>query len=396
MRATTSQQFGHRAEHAAAAREIRRNYWLAWSATLLFFSAFYALLVLLPRYLTLTRLADAQIGLVLSAFGVASLVGRPIAGLAADRWGQRRVMLAGCLALLIGIAGMPLASNIIALFILRLTQALGYVAFTTAGTALIIALTPMSERRQRLAIFGVAANVAMTMAPALISALLPYIPLTITFWLAGGLALLAGALSTAIILRSPSVDAQPHPWRWELPPTLRRPMLVSICFGLGFGAFFQFIPLLVDRRGISSAGLLYTCYGAGIIATRVLSRRWLGQAATGRVLLAASILLSAGLGWTALAGSIGTLALASLLIAAGCGLLHPTLIALHALLLPEAPGRATATFYLGFDLGIGMGSWLLGAVLQYAGPAALYMMAALAVLAGLAPVPAILRSLHEG
>jgi hypothetical protein len=33
------------------------------------------------------------------------------------------------------------------------------------------------------------------------------------------------------------------------------------------------------------------------------------------------------------------------------------------LLLPQALGRATATFYLGFELGIGIGSWLLGGVL---------------------------------
>jgi MFS family permease len=367
---------------------------MAWSATLLFFSAFYTLLVLLPRHLTAARLTDAQIGLVLGAFGVASLIGRPLAGSAADRWGQRRVMLWGCAALLIGIAGIPLTNNIVMFFILRLIQALGYVAFTTAGTALVIALTPETARRQRLAIFGAAANVAMTMAPALITALLPYVPLAATFWLAGGLALLAGALTVAIVFR-PSPEVPAHPWQWSLSPPLRRPMFVSVCFGLGFGAFLQFIPLLVERRGVFSAGLLYTCYGAGIIATRVLSQRWLGQAGTGRVLLVASILLSVGLGWTAFADTIGALAAASLLIAAGCGLLHPTLIALHALLLPQAPGRTTATFYLGFDLGIGAGSWLLGGVLQYAGLTALYTTAALVVLAGLAVVPALLRSLHD-
>jgi predicted MFS family arabinose efflux permease len=395
MSATTSQHLVPAADRAATASALQRDYRIAWCATLLFFSAFYALLVLLPPYLISARLTDAQIGLVLGAFGVASLLGRPLAGIAADRWGQRRVMLWGCAALLIGIAGMPLVSSSIALFILRLIQALGYVAFTTAGTALVIALTPETARRQRLAIFGAAANVAMTMAPALITALLPYVPIVATFWLAGGLALLAGALTIAIVFRPPVAEAPAQPWRWSLTSSLRRPVFISICFGVGFGAFLQFIPLLVERRGSFSVGLLYTCYGAGIIVMRVLSQRWLGQAETGRVLLVASTLLSVGLGWTAFAGTIGALAAASLLIAAGCGLLHPTLIALHALLLPQAPGRATATFYLGFDLGIGIGSWLLGSVLQYAGLTALYTTAALVVLAGLTVVPALLRSLRD-
>jgi predicted MFS family arabinose efflux permease len=391
MSATTSRQFGSTADRPDAARDIQRDYWIVWSATLLFFSAFYALLVLLPRYLTSARLTDAQIGLVLGAFGVASLLGRPLAGRAADRWGQRRVMLWGSMALLIGIAGMPLASNISVLFLLRLLQALGYIAFTTAGTALVVTLTPPAARRQRLAVFGTAANAAMMTAPALIAALLPYVPLAATFWLAGALALLAGSLTIAIGFRPPA-EAPSQPGRWSVSPSLGRAMLVSLCFGLGFGAFLQFIPLLVERRGVFSAGVLYICYGAGIIATRVLSQRWLGRAGAGQVLLVASLLLSVGLGWTAFAGTIGALAAAALLIAAGCGLLHPTLIALHALLLPQAPGRATATFYIAFDLGIGVGGWLLGGVLEYAGFTALYLTAALVVLAGLAVVPALVRS----
>jgi MFS family permease len=204
---------------------------------------------------------------VLGVFGVASLIGRPLAGIAADRWGQRRVMRWGSVALLIGISGMPLTSNVSALFFLRLIQALGYVAFTTAGTALVIALTPEIARRQRLALFGMAANVAMTLVPALMGALLPSVRLATTFWLAGGLALLAGLLTTGIVFRPPPAETSARSWRWTLPPTLRPAMLVSVCFGLGFRAFFQFLPPLAQRRGVFSAGLLYACYGAGIISS---------------------------------------------------------------------------------------------------------------------------------
>jgi predicted MFS family arabinose efflux permease len=105
MSTTTSPQLERAADSTATARLVRRDYWMAWSATLLFFSAFYALLVPLPRYLILARLTDAQIGLVLGAFGVASLIGRPLAGIAADRWGQRRVMRWGSVALLVGAVG---------------------------------------------------------------------------------------------------------------------------------------------------------------------------------------------------------------------------------------------------------------------------------------------------
>src|SRR5947209_1539331 len=60
-------------DHAETAR---RNFWIAWAATLTFFAAFYALLTPLPRYLTAVGVPDGQIGLVLGAFGVAALLGR--------------------------------------------------------------------------------------------------------------------------------------------------------------------------------------------------------------------------------------------------------------------------------------------------------------------------------
>jgi predicted MFS family arabinose efflux permease len=63
-------------------------------------------------------------------------------------------------------------------------------------------------------------------------------------------------------------------------------------------------------------------------------------------------------------------------MAASGGLFHPALIARHAELLLEAPGRASGAFYVAFDLGIGLGSWLFGAALQLAGLPGLYWTAA--------------------
>src|SRR5919199_3687389 len=91
----------------APARPAAQVYWLAWLATLTFFAGFYSLLVPLPRYLADAGLPDWQIGLVLGAFGVASLVGRPVAGVAADRFGARAVMLFGAAALAIGALAVP-------------------------------------------------------------------------------------------------------------------------------------------------------------------------------------------------------------------------------------------------------------------------------------------------
>lgn len=370
----------------------QRDYWLAWAATVTFFAGFYALLTPLPRYLQQVGLADWQIGLVLGAFGVAALLGRPLAGIAADRWGGRRVMLLGALALMIGSAAVGFTTSLQVLFALRVLQAAGYAAFTTAGTALVVSLTQPEERGRRLAIFGAAANVAMTLAPATVSALLGYIPLETSFWIATVMALAAGTLASRVRTHAVSAN-RAIIWRdlWRFPRALWLPMLVTGLFGLGFGAFFQFAPILAERRGGLPAGALYTVYGVGIILTRLVSARWLDTTGLGRALTIAAVLLGSGLALAAFADQLLWLSSAALLIAAGSGLFHPLLLAHHAHVLPGAPGRSSAAFYVGFDLGLGVGSWILGIALQFAGVTGLFLCAALVTFAIPALLPALLR-----
>ena len=373
----------------ASERERTRAYWTAWVATLIFFAGFYTLLVPLPRYLTEIGLPDWQIGLILGAFGVASLFLRTVAGVGVDRWGSKHVMVLGAGGLVVGAVCVVLTVDPVVLFGLRLLQAVGYVAFTTAGTALIIELTPEEERGQRLAIFGAAANVAITLTPAAATALLTILPLEMGFWLTGLLALIGGAL--AALIPSPRRDRQTvRDWRqgWRFPRRLWLPMTMASLFGAGFAAFFLFAPILSERRDVTP-GLLYTVYGVGIIATRVVGSRWLDRVGTGQTLLLAAILKGSGLALAAFAATPLWLSVASLLVACGSGLFHPVLIAHHARLLPDEPGQATAGFYLGFDLGIGLGSWLLGIILDVAGLTWLFLTATLLVLATVPLLPAL-------
>lgn len=366
-----------------------RAYWTVWLATLIFFGGFYALLTPLPRYLAAVGLPDWQIGLVLGAFGVASLVGRPFAGRATDRWGARPVMLAGAAALLVGALGVGLTADVAALFGLRLLQAIGYVAFTTAGTGLVVALSEPAERGQRLAVFGAAANVAITLTPAAVSLLLVVAPLGAGFAVAGALAVVAGVLAWLTPAELAARRGEGG-GAWLFPRALWPPMLAAALLGTGFAAFFQFVPILAERRATVDAGWLYALYGAGLIATRFGGGRLVDAWGAARMLCATALLMAAGLALFAVADAPLWLSLATLLLA-GSGLFHPTLIAHIAALLPHAPGRASAAFYVGFDLGIGVGSWLLGAALERVGLPGLYLLAAAAALGVLAVTPAIAR-----
>jgi predicted MFS family arabinose efflux permease len=370
---------------------------MVWAAALLFFAAFYTLLIPLPLALTSLGLPGSQVGAILGAFGVASLLGRPLAGALGDLLGLRWMMLAGALLFVAGALGFGQTTWPLALFGMRILQALGYVAFTTAATTLVADLAPVERRGALIALFGVAANLAMTLTPASISAVLPALGLSGAFWLAAGLALLAAGL--ALALRAPQAAARAHDRRGvrsilgalRPPATLAGPMTLALLLGVGFGAFLQFLPLLSEQRGLA-AGWAYSAYGVAIIATRLVSGRSIDGASRTRLLALGFGALACGLGTLALATAMPALLLGTVLVAAGSGIAHPILITVHTERASDgARAQATAGFYLAFDLGIGAGAWVLGLVLERYGLAALFAVAALAALGALAAARRLLR-----
>lgn len=364
-----------------------RNYWSTWTATLLFFIAFYTLLVPLPLYLTQAGLPDWQVGLVMGAFGVASLMGRPLAGIAADSFGFRPVLLLGAISLALGAAGVPFTTWPPLLFGLRILQAVGYVAFTTGGTALAAALAPPAKRGAMMAVFGIAANVAITIVPATVSAGLDWLTIPGALFMCGGLAVVAGIIAwPAAGSRRRTAAIPQRRDLYRIPPTLRLPMLVAFLFGISFGAFYQFLPLLAERRGLEPLGLAYAVYGISIILTRIATNRLLDVGDRTRALIPAFVALSIGLVGLTFSTTLWMLLLSAALMAVPSGILHPALIALCVDRMPDgAQGRATAGFYLGFDLGIGGGAWLLAPFFENFGLTGLFGVAALVALLAIGP-----------
>jgi len=85
----------------------------------------------------------------------------------------------------------------------------------------------------------------MAVVPAAINAVLGSLTLAGAFWLSGILALATGFFAWAKLPRS--VEPKPKQaieWRslWWIPPELRAPMTIAALFGIGYGAFLQFLP----------------------------------------------------------------------------------------------------------------------------------------------------------
>src|SRR5882762_962629 len=65
------------------------------------------------------ELGDSTVGLILGAFGVGYFVTTLIGGIAVDRWGASRVLLAAAIVWSIAVAGAGVATGAVTLFLAR-------------------------------------------------------------------------------------------------------------------------------------------------------------------------------------------------------------------------------------------------------------------------------------
>ena len=218
--------------------------------------------------------------------------------------------------------------------------------------------------------------------------LLPTIGLNGAFYVAIGAAALCGILALGI--GNPRAAGQDGATigdggkLWTLPRPIWRPWALTALLGVAFGVWLSYLPLLGERRGVGPVGILYGCYGVAIIITRLVTSRWQDRGHDQALLVSGFAATMTGLALFAFTQSLATYIPATMLVAAGGGILHPLLMAEHIERMPVTMrGRAVSTFYLAFDLGNGLGVWVLGFALEWWGLSALFAGAAGAALVGL-------------
>jgi MFS family permease len=377
--------------HWARAMSTQR---LTWLATVLYFIGYYALNIPVPLYLKSIGIADGVVGLILGANVAASLLTRPFAGGLADAWGRKPVMLLGAAALVLGAAGFGLATAPPLLFVLRLMQIVGYVMFTTASTALAADLAAPDKRGAAIAMMGSGANLAMTFTPLLMSLLLGWVSLPLSFGVPALMALVAAVAMMRVAEPDRAMPANGGALAvarelFALFIPMRRPLITIVLMGMAWGTFFQFTPLLAQRNGLASAGLIYTLYGSVMLSSRLTLGRKLDQLPRMALFVSGFISLALGLFVLGTAHGMPQALLGIVLIGLPSGLLHPLLGLMHVELANASQrGRASSVYFMGWDIGIGGGAIALAPVLEAYDVEGQFVGAAVFALAAL--VPAVL------
>jgi len=358
----------------------------------LFFVSIHLLTVPLPLYVEHIGGDPSQVGLVMGTFAVAAVLARPYVGRLVDRLGGKPSLLLGSLIFAIGPLIYIVSRSVPALLVARFLHGFGISAITTAYIIIVAALAPPGRRGEAIGLSAAAMPVALMTAPAIGASLLEpwgFVPL---FILSASVAALS--LLTAFFIAEPRSEDRNDPGDEESEGAffrvlgLRSVWVPSGAMGVlavSYGSILTFLPLFAIQQGIHNPGLFFTAYGLTLIAVQVLAGRVSDLVGRFRVIVPAMVLSALAFPVLALVQSLPLFLGVAVLYGLGFGSARATLNALMVDTVPvETRGMAMSIAYGSFDLGIGLGSYLLGWVAQMWGYQVMYDSVGIVCLVGVA------------
>lgn len=339
------------------------------------FVAFQMLLPTLPVYVTDMGGDQLAVGLVISLFTVSALLVRPFAGKALDTIGRKPVLLLGLAIFLLAVAGYYWMVSVALVLAIRFLHGIGWGIVTTTYGTIVSDIIPRERSGEGMGYFGMFSNLAMGFGPLLglwVSQNWGYGWL---FAISAGLTALAMILSRLVKFKPivPAEKQQGSVLSGLLEKAALFPSLLNLLIGIIYGGIVSFITLFGIEVGIANIGLFFLFNAIALMAVRPLAGKLFDRKGPALILLPGGVILGGGLLLLSYSTTEWQMILAAILFGIGVGGVQPSLQAWTIKRVdPTRRGAATGTFFSAFDLGIGGGAMILGAIAKMTSFAVMY------------------------
>lgn len=352
---------------------------VALAANFFFFFSFQSLFSVFPLFVTSLGGRAAAIGALQSAFALAAILFRPVAGWVCDRVGRKTGLILGSFIFTLSMLLYCLIKDLKGLFFLRAFHGTGIAFFTTAFAAFLSDIAPPERRGEIMGLGGIPAPVSLLFAPLLGDFLARGGNFSRLFLTGAGF----GALAVILSLTLPETLKRSGQGRSSLPlAKISVPVILTVAIGVSYGSVITFLPVFLAERAIGPAGFFYSVFSLMLLPTLLLGGRLSDKLGRSKVVIPAAGLVILAMGFIPLIRTRLLLALLALIYGLGYGALRPTIDALIVdRVLPLARGKALGFNYAGFDLGIGLGALFLGYLAQGYGYSSVYTASAIVVAA---------------
>ncbi|AEG60846.1 MFS transporter [Desulforamulus ruminis] len=361
-----------------------KDFVLICLTNLMVFTSFYFLLPTLPVFVTDMLGGDeSNVGYIIGVLSLTAVLVRPLSGFLLDAVGRRKILFFSLVAFSLAMGAYYFVTSLTLLFLLRVLHGLSW-GFTTTGAGTVAAdVVPPARRGEGLGYYGLSNTLAMALGPSAGLLILDRTSFSMLF-IAGFIIAVAGLLASQGI-------AYRHEVKGKIRSKLSfsdffEPKVYSLSWIMFFtavvyGGIVSFITLLGKKIGVGNPGIYFLIYALTLLLVRPYAGKTFDRKgplpimAAGFVAIAlAFVLLFAARGeWLFSASAVA--------MGIGFGIVHPTAMAMAINRVePFRRGAANGTLFSAFDLGIGLGSILLGILSEKVGLSYMYLTCAVIIL----------------
>lgn len=334
------------------------------------FFVFYGLITTLPLYaIGVLGKSDDDAGLLVSVFLLSAILMRPFSGKLLDIFGKKKLLVISLLFYLACTTLYIFFKPFALLLALRFFQGIWFSIATTAAGSLAADIVPKNRKGTGLGYFTMSTNLAVVIGPFVGLLIIQYANFN-TFFIVLAVIVIIGAILALTI----KTDDLPKPKNIERnfkfgfhdlfeKKALPLAALASL-IAFAYASVLSFLSLYAEQKDLlAAASYFYAVFAAAMIAVRPLTGKIYDTFGAKYVIIPSFLLFAVGLTVIANAHNTWIFLLSAVFIGAGYGTLTTSFQSLCIQATsPERSGYATATYFTLFDLGLAIGSYVLGVV----------------------------------
>lgn len=369
-----------------------KNFNINFITNFLVYLCMYLLIVIIASYTKSEyHASDSMAGLVSGLFIIGSLIGRFITGKYVNKIGPKRILIIGLILLIITQLFYFIEGALAILMFTRLVNGIATGVTTTATGTIAAYATPQERKSEGISLFSLSLVIGAAIGPFFGLLLINTFPIQLLFLLC----LMCGIISFIIsffiklnidttrdIIKPQTTESKKFNINNYIAKEALPVAIIMLLAGLSYSSiltFLQFFAQEINLVTISSYFFIF--YAIASLITRPIAGRMMDLKNENVIAYPAFIFLILTFLTLSITNNSWLLILAGLLLGAGYGNISSCMQAIAIKVSPPAKyGIATSTYFIGLDLGLGFGTYILGFVTSAVSFAQLYAIMGVLVL----------------
>lgn len=306
-------------------------------------------------------------GVISGIFSIAALVIRPFAGMTVDTVNKKSLFIIANVIIGISVVGYALSYNVSMLLFFRIMHGVAFGVSSTVNIALVTNYIPKERMGEGLGYYGLGQVVAQVISPNLGVYIEGKYGFQFLFLIVASLSFLGAAMLTRLSYQKRSKPNGKVKVKITLNTLVAREVIayaaVGGMFSFGNGIVSSFLILLGQERNISKISLFFSVGAVVLFILRLFVGRIVDRQGLNLVVNISLAVSAVSMALIGFAPVLSILLVASVLKSIGQGAGQISLQTECIKRVDSARvGVATSTFYIGADIGQGVGPMIGGAI----------------------------------